>query len=70
MKFPVVLPSDKSTEGRFTKKVGVSGKIRLLQTKFGVNFFCHSQGLNPQPLTQCKGKGKERSIYRVMPPGW
>ena len=29
-----------------------------------------SQGSNPRPPAQCKGEGKESSVYAVTPPEW
>ena len=59
-----VLLGKKSIEERFNRKVGMS------ETNVCGNFFCQSQGLNPRPLAQCKGEGKESSHYHVTTLVW
>ena len=45
-------------------------KHQPYRNKFLCEFFCWSQGLNARLLTQCKGEGKERSLYHLTPLVW
>ena len=40
------------------------------QLRFASKLDQDGEILNPRPLTQCKGEGKERSLYCVTPPVW